>query len=160
MDLNGYAACCRSAGDCTILENKETLASQLLEIALAYNLSGFSMDWEFGESFHWAGFNETMSHVAGVLRPHGLGLGLSINSDCNAASPSPGGGGMDPSCDPDFRDTPWASILSDMGTYVIGDLNATWSKNGTRGTCPATCVKHHTHKNDWVCTNKHDPVKW
>ena len=31
-------------GDCTILENKETLASQLLEIALAYNLSGFSMD--------------------------------------------------------------------------------------------------------------------
>ena len=86
-------------------------------------------------------------------------LGLSINSDCNAASPSPGGGGMDPSCDPDFRDTPWASILSDMGTYVIGDLNATWSKNGTRGTCPATCVKHHTHKNDWVCTNKHDPVK-
>ena len=157
MDLNGYAACCRNASDCTILENKETLASQLLEIALAYNFSGFSMDWEFGESFHWAGFNETMSHVAGVLRPHGLGLGLSINSDCNAASPSPGGGGMDPSCDPDFRDTPWASILSDMGTYVIGDLNATWSKNGTRGTCPATCVKHHTHKNDWVCTNKHDP---
>ena len=36
-------------------------------------------------------------------------------------------------------------------------LNATWSKNGTRGTCPASCVKEHRHKNDWVCKNKHDP---
>ena len=156
MDLNGYAACCRNTTDCTILENKETLAAQLLEIALKYKLSGFSMDWEFAESFHWAGFNETMSYVAEVLRPHGLGLGLSINSDCNAASAAPSG--MDPSCDPDFRDTPWASMLSDMGTYSIGDLNATWAKNGTQGTCPATCIKEHRHKNDWVCNNKHDPA--
>ena len=64
---------------------------------------------------------------------------------------------MDPSCDPVYRNTPWASILSDMGTYRIGDLDATWAKNGTRGTCPATCVKEHRHKDDWVCKDKHDP---
>ena len=29
-------------------------------------------------------------------------------------------------------------IMSDMGTYSIGDLNATWSKNGSRGSCPPT----------------------
>jgi hypothetical protein len=57
VDLNGFAACCRNETDCTILESKEKLAAQLLEIALKYNLSGFSMDWEFGESFHWAGPN-------------------------------------------------------------------------------------------------------
>ena len=39
-------------------------------------------------------FNETMTHVAGVLHPHGLGLGVSINSDCNAANTSAGGGFM------------------------------------------------------------------
>ena len=94
MDLNGYASCCRSASNCTILENKEKLAAQLLEIATKYKLSGFSMDWEFAESFNWAGFNQTMAYVAGVLRPHGLGLGISINSDCNGALPSPTGGGV------------------------------------------------------------------
>jgi hypothetical protein len=134
MDLNGFAACCHNETDCTILENKKKLAAQLLAIGLKYKFSGFSMDWEFGQSFHWAGFNETMTYVAGVLRPHGLGLGISINSDCNAANASADGGSMDPSCDPVYRNTPWASILSDMGTYIIGDLNATWAKNGTRGT--------------------------
>ena len=43
VDINGYAACCVSPSHCTILENKEKLAAQLLEIALTYNLSGFSM---------------------------------------------------------------------------------------------------------------------
>ena len=162
MDLNGFAACCRSSNDCTILENKEKLALQLLGVALKYNFSGFSMDWEFGQSFHWAGFNETMTYVAGVLRPHGFGLGISINSDCNGATASADGGSMDPSCDPVYRSVPWASVLSDMGTYRIGDLNATWFRNGTRGTCPATCTEVH-HKphtpipTHWECKNKHDP---
>ena len=71
MDLNGFAACCHNETDCTILESKEKLAAQLLAIGLKYKFDGFSMDWEFGQSFHWAGFNETMSYVAGVLRPHG-----------------------------------------------------------------------------------------
>lgn len=43
VDLSGEAACCRSATDCTILEHKEALASQVLEVALRYNLSGFTM---------------------------------------------------------------------------------------------------------------------
>ena len=45
VDLSGEAACCASETDCTILENKEALAAQVLEIALLYNLSGFTMDW-------------------------------------------------------------------------------------------------------------------
>ena len=84
VDLSGTAACCRSEADCTIRENKEALASQVLEIALLFNLSGFTMDWEFGESFNWDGYNETMALVAETLRPHGIGLGISINSRCEA----------------------------------------------------------------------------
>ena len=148
MDMSGGAACCRSASDCTILETKEKLAAQVLHVALLYNLSGFTMqahiqavlttakfpskclkdgfwlrDWEFGESFYWEGFNETMAYVAGVLRPHNIGLGLSINSDCEAGS----GSSSDPSCDPAYHDTPWAAILTDMGTYEIGDEPADWA---------------------------------
>jgi hypothetical protein len=51
-----------------------------------------------------------------VLRPHGIGLGISINSNCEAGFNS----SSDPSCDPAFRNTPWASVLTDMGTYEIG----------------------------------------
>ena len=134
VDISGAATCCLSKTNCTMLENKEKLAAQILEIALLYHLSGFTMDWEFGQSFNWDGFNETMAHVAGVLRPHGIGLGISINSNCEAGV----GSSSDPSCDPAFRNTPWASILTDMGTYSIGDLEPTWSKNGTRGSCPPT----------------------
>ena len=32
-------------------------------------------DWEFGDAFNWAGYNETMAYVASVLAPHGVGLG-------------------------------------------------------------------------------------
>lgn len=93
MDLSGGAACCRSKTDCTIRENKEALASQVLEVALLYNLSGFTMDWEFGDSFNWDGYNETMGLVAETLRPHGIGLGISINSRCEAGP----GSSSDPS---------------------------------------------------------------
>ena len=45
IDLSGGAECCTSETDCKILENKEQFAAQVLELALLYNLSGFTMDW-------------------------------------------------------------------------------------------------------------------
>lgn len=51
IDLSGEAACCSSTSDCKILENKENLAAQILELALLYNLTGFTMDWEFGDAW-------------------------------------------------------------------------------------------------------------
>lgn len=38
----GMASCCRSATDCTMLQNKELLANQLLELALKYKLTSFT----------------------------------------------------------------------------------------------------------------------
>jgi|EP01047_Picozoa_sp_COSAG01_P072431 hypothetical protein len=107
VDLSGVAACCRSTTDCAILENKDALASQVLDIALLYNLSGFTMDWEFGDSFNWEGYNQTMAHIAETLRPHGIGLGISINSNCEAGP----GSSSDPSCNPAYRNTPWVSAI-------------------------------------------------
>ena len=39
------AACCKSASNCTMLENKEDLAQQLLELALKFKLTSFTGDW-------------------------------------------------------------------------------------------------------------------
>jgi hypothetical protein len=85
--------------------------------------------------------NETMSYIAGVLRPHGIGLGISINSGCERAAYVDGAA---PSCCPAYRNVPWAAVLTDMGTYSPGQLrtvggtgndNMGWSKNGTRVGC-------------------------
>ena len=45
-------------------------------LALLYNLTGFTMDWEFGKAWYWAGYNQTMSFVAEKLKPHSIGLGI------------------------------------------------------------------------------------
>jgi hypothetical protein len=74
------------------------------------------MDWEFGDTFNWDGYNQTMALVAETLRPHGVGLGISINSRCEAGV----GSHSDPSCNPAYRNMPWAAVLTDMGTYEIG----------------------------------------
>lgn len=55
-----------------------------------------------------------MSHIAAVLKPHSIGLGLSINSVCESESLAVS---SDPTCAPAYRDTPWAAVLTDMGTY-------------------------------------------
>ena len=43
-------------------------------------------------------------------------LGISINSACERESYASGAG---PSCCPAYRDTPWAAVLTDMGTYSL-----------------------------------------
>ena len=71
-----------------MLENKEILAGQLLEVALRWKLTSYSGDWEFRTveakpfpvDFHWAGWNQTMAHIASVLKPHRIGVGNSISS--------------------------------------------------------------------------------
>ena len=139
-NMGGMAACCKSASNCTMMENKEALAQQLLELALKFKLTSFTGDWEFdgqADGFYWLGWNETMAHIASVLKPHGVGLGNSIESTChdydacnNDEHPA------DPCCCPAYRNVPWADVLTDMGTYSIGDAEPSWSKNGTSGSCP------------------------
>lgn len=137
-NLSGDASCCRHPTDCPILENKEALAGEVLALALLYNLSGYTMDWEFGESIDWDGFNATMGYVATTLRAAGKGLGISINSGCESGV----GSAVDPSCNPAYRDTPWASVLTDMGTYAIGEQQPTATRRvGDR--CPGKSPAPH-----------------
>jgi hypothetical protein len=80
--FEGDPSCCALGGSCPLFANREALAQQLLTLALRYNLSGYTQDWEFTSSFNHTGYNDTMAHIASVLLPHGLGLGNSISSSC------------------------------------------------------------------------------
>lgn len=144
VTLQGAAAqdgappgCCISAENCPMFENREALAQQILEIALKFNLTGFTGDWEWDSSgpdppkgFYWHGWNATMAHIASVLSPHGVGLGNGIVANCEGPDLcEPGGGGIsDPCCCPAYRDTPWADVLTDMGSYSILSNTPSWSK--------------------------------
>ena len=57
-----------------------------------------------------------MAHISAVLRLHNLGLGNSISTSCESNHTGFATGGA-PFCVPDYRNTPWASVLTDMGTY-------------------------------------------
>ena len=135
----GSTACCQSSTNCTMLQNKEKLAAQLLELAQTYNLTGYTGDWEWQKpsTFYWPGWNETMAYISSVLAPHGIGIGNGIVSGCEGSDLcAPGGGTSDPCCCPAFRDMPWADVLVDMGAYSIFGNSPSWSKNGVRGHCP------------------------
>lgn len=135
---DGMAACCASATDCPMLEKVDILAQQLLTLALRYNLTGYTGDWEWPgpREFYWEGWNATMAQIASVLTPHGIGLGNGVVSQCagldvcsNANSKQ-----ADPCCCPAYRNTPWADVLSDMGSYSILSNPPTW--HGPGRPCP------------------------
>eukprot|EP01046_Picozoa_sp_COSAG06_P002555 COSAG06_NODE_91_length_24730_cov_26.482603_13_plen_74_part_00 len=56
-----------------------------------------------------------MSHVAEVLKPHGIGLGLSINSVCESESLAID---SDPTCAPAYRDMPYATTVVLSHLYI------------------------------------------
>jgi hypothetical protein len=110
--FEGDKACCSNASACPLVQFQDELATELLELALHYNLSGFTQDWEWvltGSGFYWAGYNESMTHVADVLRPHGLGLGNSVSTDLDFVNFAHGSA---PDCCPSYRNQAWASILT------------------------------------------------
>ena len=133
-----------------MFDNRVELAQQLLDIALKFNLTGFTGDWEWDssgpnppEGFYWPGWNATMAHIAAVLSPHGVGLGNGIVANCEGPDLcAPNGGGIsDPCCCPAYRDVPWADVLTDMGSYSILSNPASWSKcppDATRAEDPVT----------------------
>lgn len=159
VTLQGAAApggappgCCISAENCTMFENREALAKQLLEIALKYNLTGFTGDWEWDSSgpnppkgFYWPGWNATMAHIASVLSPHEVGLGNGIVANCEGPDlcASDGGGISDPCCCPAYRDMPWADVLTDMGSYSILSNAPSWSKCDTDATPAALPITQY-----------------
>ena len=98
------------------MQYKDELAQDLLELALRWNFSGYTQDWEWlltGSGFHWAGYNTSMTHVSAVLRQHDLGLGNSISTDLDFVNFAHGSA---PDCCPSYRNQEWASVLNDMGT--------------------------------------------
>jgi hypothetical protein len=98
---------------------KEAFAHEVLALAVQMNISGFTMDWEFGAVMDWDKWNETMSVVAGVLHSNGKKLGVCIESGCGDNKPS-WRGGSNPPCATLFRNMLWADKLTDMGTYTTG----------------------------------------
>ena len=118
--FEGNSDCCplhQGQPSCPLHEHRNQLAEELLSLAVRYNLSGYTQDWEFTDSFNHTGYNHTMAHVASVLRQHGLGLGNSISSACEQKNALNGA----PFCSPAYRDEPWASVLTDMGTRTLVD---------------------------------------
>lgn len=93
---------------------KEQFAQEMLALALRWNFSGYTMDWEFGQSMNWTQWNETMALTASLLHSHGKKLGVCIQSGCGDGIPG-WAGATNPPCATLFRDMPWADILSDMG---------------------------------------------
>ena len=141
MTLSGsdeMAPCCASRESCPMYDKREALAQQLLEIALKFNFTGYTGDWEWpgaNRPFYWVGWNATMAHVADVLRPHHVGLGNGIVSQCESydlcttgKAHIQDGGSADPCCCPAYRNTPWADVLSDMGAYSIFDMEPSYHK--------------------------------
>ena len=134
----GMAPCCASKQSCPMYDQKEALAQQLLTIAMKWNFTGYTGDWEWPGSkkpFYWIGWNATMNHIAGVLRPHGIGLGNGVVSQCESYDLCTtgkehvrDGGSADPCCCPAYRDQPWADVLSDMGMYSIFTMKPAYHK--------------------------------
>ena len=98
---------------------KEAFAQEVLALAEEMNVSGFTMDWEFGAVMDWEKWNSTMSVVADLLHAHGKKLGVCIETGCGDDIPS-WAGGTNPPCATLFRHMPWADKLTDMGTYNAG----------------------------------------
>ena len=94
---------------------KEAFAQEMLELALRWNFSGYTMDWEFGQSMNWSEWNATMSLAASLLHQHGKKLGVCIQSGCGDGKPG-WASGTNPPCATLFRNMPWADTLSDMVT--------------------------------------------
>ena len=105
---------------------------------MKWNFTGYTGDWEWPGSkkpFYWIGWNATMNHIAGVLRPHGIGLGNGVVSQCESYDLCTtgkehvrDGGSADPCCCPAYRDQPWADVLSDMGMYSIFTMKPAYHK--------------------------------
>lgn len=120
-------------------------------MALTYNLTGFQQDWESNQAWNWEGYNQTMSFIEETFRPWGIKLTNSIDS--HPACEQGGGDSnlTDAMCDPAYHHQPWASVLTDMGSYnpftnckIQSNSNCgpegnaarlAWEKNGTRGSC-------------------------
>ena len=130
---DGQASCCASIDKCPMLDNATVLAQQLLDIALKFNLTGYTGDWEWAgrKNFYWQGWNASMAHVASVLMDHGIRLGNGIVSNCagdELCGSGEGNSDSDPCCCPAYRNTPWADVLTDMGMYSILSNNPSYHK--------------------------------
>lgn len=68
---------------CTgMLANKEAIAQQMLQSALASNLTGYNLDVELGYNNSVKCFVELWSFVGDALRKHGVQLGTDIDQSC------------------------------------------------------------------------------
>ena len=101
---------------------KEEFAQEMLALAVRWNFTGYTLDWEFGQVMNWTMFNETMTVAADLLHAHGKKIGVCVQSGCGDNIPG-WAGATNPPCATLFRDMPWADKLTDMGTYVRQQLS-------------------------------------
>jgi hypothetical protein len=121
VDIGGDSTACKGAqhnSTCAMWEMRDKLAADIIVFAKRYSISGFTLDWEFGQSFDWLSFNRTWAYVSVKLaeeRPP-IPIEVCINSVVQNKAWAPGG---DPSGNTYFRRYPWASKLTDMGSYSL-----------------------------------------
>ena len=115
-------------GEANVVEpmfrRKDKFAQEMLALAVRWNLTGFTLDWEFGQVMNWSMFNETMTVAADLLHAHGKKIGVCVQSGCGDDKPA-WAGGTDPACSSLFRNLAWADKLTDMGTYPMWN---NWAK--------------------------------
>jgi hypothetical protein len=105
------------------LSRKDLFAAEVLELTLAYNLSGVSVDWEFQYGNNQTCFAALWKHVAGVLAAHSKEFAPWVNN---------GGGWQGPSW---YVSTEWnywsylpfADKLLNMGSYRATTVDKTGS---------------------------------
>jgi beta-fructofuranosidase len=96
---------------------REAFTDELVTLAIASNVTGFMMDFEFAAACNWSQWNETMALAATKLHTHGKKLGLFFQSDCGDSQPN---AGTNPPCGTLFRDMAYMDKMVDMGTYFLG----------------------------------------
>lgn len=106
-------------------------------------------DWEFSQSFDYLSWNRTWAYIAAELAP--LTFEICINSVVEHHEWATGG---DPSGNPYFRPVPWASKLTDMGSYSLcNSINCTNSQrwyNLTTNLERYTTPSHPANTSGWA----------
>ena len=124
VDIGGDQTACESAkhgakpgSSCAMWENRAKLRTDIAAFAQRFAIDGFTLDWEFGQSFDYLSWNRTWAYIAAELAP-AITFEVCINSVTEGETRADIDGG-DPSGNPFFRPVPWASRLTDMGSYSL-----------------------------------------
>jgi len=81
VDIGGDRTACsgtKKESSCAMWDNRVKLAADIAAFAQRYSIDGFTLDWEFGNSFDYLSWNRTWTYIAAELAP--LTFEVCINS--------------------------------------------------------------------------------